>query len=107
MIDTYLIRKALEKCAVRLCVERATDEELNLIQESVENYSRIDVALESYFSLNERFIDFHVQIVRAANNDISRSQYASIIDRICIINRMHMNWTLSIADVQVRQIDRR
>ena len=94
VIDTYLVREVLEKCAVRLCIERATDEELNLIRESVECYSQIDVSLESYFSLNERFIDFHAQIVQAANNDILRSQYASIIDRIRIINRMHMNQTL-------------
>lgn len=105
VIDTYLVREALEKCAVRLCIERATDEELNLIRESVEYYSEIDVNLESYFSLNERFIDFHAQIVEAANNDILRSQYESIIDRIRIINRMYMNKMLSIDDVKIRHLN--
>ena len=88
-----------------MCIERTTDEELHLIRESVECYSQIDVSLESYFSLNERFIDFHAQIVQAANNDILRSQYASIIDRIRIINRMHMNQTLSIEDVKIRHLN--
>ena len=105
VIDTYLVREALEKCAVRLCIERATDEELSLIRQSVECYSELDIKLESYFSLNERFMEFHVQLVEAANNDILRAQYASIIDRVRVINRMHMNKTLSIEDIKIRHLN--
>ncbi|CAN7720529.1 GntR family transcriptional regulator [Aminobacter sp. LjRoot7] len=105
VIDTYLVREALEKCAVRLCVERADAADLVSIRESVESYVHIDTNAESYFSLNEKFIDFHSQLVKCSNNNLLLSQYGGIVDRIRIINRMHMNQSLSINDVMIRHLN--
>lgn len=102
ILDTYILREALEICAVQLCVEKASDEELLAIKQDVDSYSTIDAQKESFSEINERFIDFHVRIVDASKNDLLSSVYQNIVDRIRIINRMHMNESFSIEDVRVR-----
>ena len=102
ILDTYILREALEICAVQLCVEKASDEELLAIKQDVDSYSTIDAQKESFSEINERFIDFHVCIVDASKNDLLSSVYQNIVDRIRIINRMHMNESFSIEDVRVR-----
>ena len=67
--DTYEIMKALESVAVKLAIERITDEEIKALQESYElmEFYTVKGDLEKLGSMNQRF---HNAIYEASGNSM-------------------------------------
>ena len=65
LIDIYVVRKAIEVEAVRLCVKNITDEELELLREDVKIYKEY-VADDANFI--EPALEFHAIISLATKN---------------------------------------
>lgn len=88
----YQIREALEKMAVRLCVERASDAGLQEIVRQVELYRALDPETD-YEVVNEQANAFHRAIARACGNRQIEEQLEAIHDKVLVISDRY--WELS------------
>jgi len=88
--ELYQVREALEKMAVRLCIERASDAEIAALGRHIDRYAEFDPVAD-YEALNEHANAFHRTIARLSGNAMLLEQLRSIHDKVLVINERF--WT--------------
>lgn len=81
----YQLREALERMAVTLCVERASDSDLDEIAEQLEAYAGFDIE-HDYASFNEYANLFHRSLADLCGNPMIRDQLHALHDKVLVIN---------------------
>ena len=87
--DLYQIREALEKMAVRLCIERATNKQLDELRDQIDKYESIH-RTEAY----EIFVDFtngfHWSMAKLSGNAALFEQLLNVAEKVNIITAKYM-----------------
>jgi len=87
--DLYHVREALEKMAVRLCIERATDDQLDEARRQIDSYEHI-YRTEPH----EVFVDFtnrfHWLIAKLSGNSALLEQLLNVSEKVNIITAKYM-----------------
>lgn len=83
--ELYQLREGLEKMAVRLCIERASNAELDEIQAQLDSYHEFDVE-NDYESFNEHANLFHRSVSALCGNIMIQKQLEAIHDKALAIN---------------------
>jgi DNA-binding GntR family transcriptional regulator len=103
IFDLYEFRQQMEMAAVRLAVERATDEQLleleRFAQQSAENNA--NRTSEELISLDE---DFHQRLITLTGNIEMRNSLRNVNDRIHYVRWMDMDGRRSETQTQHRAI---
>ncbi len=97
--ELYQLREALEKMAVRLCIDRASDASLDEIQAQLERYTEFDVDAD-YEAFNEYANQFHRSIVALCGNSMIQAQLAAIYDKVLVINSRYWRVGNTVEDAQ-------
>lgn len=96
----YQLREAYEKMAVRLCIEKATDKELDQIKAQVESYRKIGESSnlgEFTVFVNE----FHWSIARLSGNRELFTALMSVVDKVTIITNGYLPKGQSITEAEL------
>jgi DNA-binding GntR family transcriptional regulator len=103
IFDLYEFRQKMEMAAVRLAVERATDEQLidleRFAQQSAENEA--DRTLKEVISLDE---EFHERLITLTDNIEMRNTLRNVNDRIQYVRWMDMDGRRSETQAQHKEI---
>jgi GntR family transcriptional regulator of vanillate catabolism len=83
--DLYQLREALERIAIVLCVERASDADLLEIGEQLERYGDFDIERD-YAAFNEYANQFHRSLADICGNPMIRDQLYAIHDKVLVVN---------------------
>jgi DNA-binding GntR family transcriptional regulator len=83
--ELYQLREGLEKMAVRLCIERATDLELRDLERQVDLYTSFDPETDTE-AFNEHANEFHRSIARLSGNRMICEALIGIHDRVLVIS---------------------
>lgn len=81
LTDLFAVRKALEGLAVRLCIHKASDEELKrihyLLQWQKDNYTGAEVDMVDFLRSD---VEFHTLLAKVANNAYLARQIEQILE---------------------------
>lgn len=83
--ELYQLREGLEKMAARLCVERASEADLDALERQLEAYSRYDLASQ-YEAFNDHANLFHRSLAHLCGNRMIREQLLAIHDKVLVIS---------------------
>ncbi len=97
--ELYQLREGLEKMAARLCVERASEADLDALESQLEAYSTYDLASQ-YDIFNEHANLFHRSIANLCGNRMIRDQLLAIYDKVLVISARFYERGHSVEDAQ-------
>lgn len=97
--ELYQMREALEKMAVRLCIERATDAELDRVAEQFPLYETFDIETE-YEAFNEHANLFHRSIAALCGNAMIHRALDAIHDKVLAINARYWRQGNKVEDAR-------
>ena len=83
--ELYELREALEKMTVRLCIERATNAELEALAQELDAYDQFDLAVRRE-AFNRHANGFHRSLARLARNETLRRQLDHMLDLVLMVN---------------------
>lgn len=83
--ELYQLREALEKMAVRLCIERATAADLQELDRQLDVYTSFDPETDTE-AFNEHANKFHRSIAKLSGNCMICDSLEGIHDRVLVIN---------------------
>jgi GntR family transcriptional regulator, rspAB operon transcriptional repressor len=83
--ELYQLREALEKMAVRLCIERAADSDLQEVETQLDSYTSFDPETDTEL-FNEHANQFHRSIARLSGNRAICNSLEGIHDRVLVIS---------------------
>lgn len=98
--ELYQLREAFEKMAVRLCIERATDRELDEIRDQIASYRSVGESSNlGEFSVYVN--QFHWSIARLSGNKQLFASLMSVVDKVTIITNGYLPKAQSITEAEL------
>lgn len=83
--ELYEMREALEKMAVRLCIERASDRDLDELERQLDAYHDFDPVTD-YAAFNEHANRFHRSIAALSGNAMIQKELEAVHDKVLAVN---------------------
>lgn len=87
--ELYQLRESLEKMAVRLCIDRASDADLAELDRQLNLYTGFDPESETE-AFNQHSIKFHRTIARLSGNEMIRGALEGIHDWVMVISARYL-----------------
>jgi len=97
--ELYQLRESLEKMAVRLCIDRASDSDLAELDRQLDLYTGFDPESETE-AFNEHSIKFHRTIARLSGNEMIRGALEGIHDWVMVISARYLARAHSFQEAQ-------
>lgn len=92
VLEIYQFREALESAAVRLCVERASDNDLKTIEDQIHKYLEFNLETDR-LTINSYANLFHRSLASLCGNKLIDTNLQTIYDKVMVISDLY--WDMS------------